>query len=104
MLGARVDQLVVTQLLKEKMPKLLQHMEKCYFDPSMITLQWFSCLFSYNFNFEVLQRLWDVFFLKGDKVLFRISLAIYHLLTQKIMKCSEVTEISKVMEGVQAML
>jgi hypothetical protein len=37
-------------------------------------------------------------------VLFRISLAIYHLLQKKIMKCTEVTDISKVMEGVQAML
>jgi len=86
------------------MPKLLQHMEKNYFDPSQITFQWFSCIFAYNFNFEVLQRLWDVFFIKGDKVLFRISLAIFHLLTPKILKCTEVSEIKKVVEEVQAML
>ena len=40
--------------------------------PSMTTLQWFTCMFSYNFNFEVLQRLWDIIFLKGTKIMFRI--------------------------------
>ena len=80
MVGARVDQKIVQKLIQERMPKLYRHFEECFYDPSMTTLQWFTCLFSYNFNFDVLKRLWDLFFLKGNKILFRISLAIFHIL------------------------
>jgi hypothetical protein len=80
MLGARVDQVIMEEFLREKFPKLMAHFDDIMYMPSMNTMQWFTCLFSYNFNFEVVQRLWDVYFLKGDRMLFRISLAIYHLL------------------------
>ncbi len=52
---------------------------------SMVTLQWFTTLFSYSFNFDVLQRLWDLFFIKGSKILFRISLAIFHLMEDELL-------------------
>ena len=80
MFGAIVDQNVFNELLSSKIPRLSQHFQKCGFDPSMVTLQWFTCLFSYNFNNEVLIRLWDVLFFKGDKILFRVALAIFYLL------------------------
>jgi hypothetical protein len=85
MVGARVDQVIVTQLIKQKMVKLGVHFEKCAFDPGMVTLQWFTCLFSYNFNYDIVLRLWDMFFIKGDKILFRISLAIFHLLQARLL-------------------
>ena len=86
MVGARVDQIIVTELLKQKMLKLGSHFDKNIFDPGMVTLQWFTCLFSYNFNFDIIVRLWDLFFIKGDKILFRISLAIFHLLQPILLK------------------
>lgn len=47
------------------MPELMEHFDNTGFDPAIVTLQWFTCLFAYNFNFDVLVRLWDVYFLKG---------------------------------------
>lgn len=89
MVGALVDQLVVTELLKRRIPLLMEHFKRCNFDPGMLTLQWFTCLFSYNFNAEIIVRLWDVFIIKGAKILFRISLAIFHLLTQSLLQQSD---------------
>ena len=81
MLGARVDTMVLQHLLRERLPKLLSFLEDemNYYIEQDVT-QWFSCLFCYNFNYEVIFRLWDVYFIKGDKALFRFALAIFYIL------------------------
>jgi TBC1 domain family member 10 len=71
----------------------MTHFEEIMYEPSMNTMQWFTCLFCYNFNFEVVSRLWDVYFLKGDRILFRISLAIFHLLERKLLKCQSIPDV-----------
>jgi len=80
MLGALVDMKIVDELLKRELPALYAHFEANFFKVEMSCLQWFTCLFAYNFNLDVVVQLWDLFFLKGQKVLFRISLAIFHMM------------------------
>ena len=70
----------------------------------MLCLQWFTCLFAYNFNVEVLVRLWDVILIKGDKMLFSISLAIFHLLKEKLMKTTDRAQLVHIMESIQSLL
>ena len=104
MVGARVDQQIMEQLIAEKFPRLAAHFQECFYQPSMTTLQWFTCLFAYNFNFEVLQRLWDLIFLKGNKIMFRIALAIFHLLEQPLLKCDQISEILACMDTISSLL
>jgi hypothetical protein len=55
------------------------------FDPAIVTLKWFTCIFSYSFDSDVMLRLWDAFFLKGEKVLFRVTCGIFDLLQTKLL-------------------
>ena len=70
----------------------------------MSTLQWFTCLFAYTFQFEALQRLWDLIFIKGNTVLFSIGLAIFHELEPALMKCENLQSIVKVMDRTSQLL
>lgn len=88
MVGARIDQKIMEQLLAQKFPILVKHFEKCSYEPSMSTLQWFTCLFAYTFQFDSLQRLWDLIFIKGNCVLFSIGLAIFNELEPELIKCT----------------
>lgn len=90
--------------MQEKFPRLVAHLEDIDYDCSINHIQWFTCLFCYSFNFEVLVRLWDVFFLKGDKMLFRISLAIYHLLEKKLLRCKNMMDVKRVLDFLPAVL
>jgi len=54
MVGALIDQRVFVGLLCDKMPDLVEHLESLFFDPSLISFQWFACLFSYNMPLEVI--------------------------------------------------
>jgi hypothetical protein len=49
MIGAKIDQKIMDELLYQKFPRLMAHFEKCQYEPSMSTLQWFTCMFAYTF-------------------------------------------------------
>ena len=104
MVGARVDQNIIELLIREKFPRLQAHLEENFYMASMATLQWFTTLFTYNFNFHVLQRLWDLVFIKGNKILFRISLAIFHLMEEELLECHGIMQINKKMETISSYL
>ena len=48
MLGILVDQKILCSMIAHKMKPLSAHLTKLNLDPSLVTLQWFICLFSYN--------------------------------------------------------
>eukprot|EP01068_Selenidium_serpulae_P010421 Selendium_serpulae@DN5462_c0_g1_i1.p2 len=64
------------RLLEERNPRLFKHLEEESVGPTMYASQWFMTVFTYNFPFEVVVRVWDVFLNEGKKTLFRVALAI----------------------------
>ncbi len=89
MIGVLVDQKIFTQLVREIMSQLSSYIEELNLDLSLVSLQWFVCLFSYNLQPEVSDVIWDHLFLHGSKVLFKAGLAIASLIEKNIMKCEE---------------
>lgn len=63
-------------LMKKHLPKIYEHYKKEQVFPSMYACQWFISIFSVNFKFDTLVRIFDVFLLEGEKILYRIALAI----------------------------
>jgi hypothetical protein len=104
MAGVITDQNILCDLVQELLPDLWYHLEENMFEPKIVIFQWFSCLFAYNFSFDVISRIWDLFFLKGSKILFRVSLAILHIMKPKIMRVSAFDEIMKVFDSIPAQL
>lgn len=47
----------------------------------------------------MLQKLWDVIFIKGTKMLFSITLAIFDLLEPKLLECESIQEIVRIMDA-----
>uniref|UniRef100_T1J8X5 TBC1 domain family member 2B n=1 Tax=Strigamia maritima TaxID=126957 RepID=T1J8X5_STRMM len=76
LIGAQADQLVLKDLLREKLPKLSEHLEKHDIELCTVTLNWFLALFFDCVPFRTLLRIWDCFLLEGPKVLFRFSIAL----------------------------
>lgn len=66
-------------LFKKYMPKLHQHMLDIYMIPQIYATQWFMTLFSVNLPIECIVRIWDIYIVEGQKILFRTALAILKL-------------------------
>ncbi|CDW83987.1 tbc domain-containing protein [Stylonychia lemnae] len=99
MVGALIDQKIFYDIFKEKIPDLCNHLESVGFDPSLLAFQWLVCLLSFNLPQEVSVRVWDLFFLKGTKTIFRISLALLHLMKNELMQTTDFAEIFEILEA-----
>ena len=79
MIGAQVDQRVLSDIMSDKYPKVMAHFQQFRIDLSLITFNWFLTLYVDNTNIDVVLAFWDSFFYEGDKVLFRFALAIFRI-------------------------
>ena len=82
---------VVERLVARHLPKLQRHFDREGLHVSMDATQWVITLFSNIFPFDLVTRVWDVFFHEGWKVFFRVSLA--------LLKLNQRTLLSKDFEG-----
>ncbi|RLN56430.1 hypothetical protein BBJ29_007971 [Phytophthora kernoviae] len=79
-------------LFKQLMPQLSAHLENEGLHPTMYLTQWFLTLFTYNFPFEFVTRVWDAFLHEGWKIIFRVALA--------LLKTSQKTLLSSKFEAI----
>ena len=86
-------------MFKEKIPDLCSHLEDAGFDPSLLAFQWLVCFLSYNLPEAVSYRVWDLFFLKGPKIIFRISLALLHMMKKYLMRSKDFGDIFETLES-----
>eukprot|EP00117_Sycon_ciliatum_P018867 scpid6824/ scgid17288/ TBC1 domain family member 2B len=76
LVGAQADQLLMKELLEEKLPMLSQHLDFYGIDVAMVTFNWCLTVFVDAVPTETLLRIWDCLLFEGSRVLFRFSLAI----------------------------
>ena len=104
MVGTYTDQVVLTNLIRMCLPSVYKKLaEASHVDPRVadsvdletdpvtasVTLQWFLCLFVNTLRPEVTLRIWDIFFNEGDKVLFKIALALFKQVERKLMEATD---------------
>eukprot|EP00350_Pseudokeronopsis_sp_OXSARD2_P011939 CAMPEP_0170552312 /NCGR_PEP_ID=MMETSP0211-20121228/10203_1 /TAXON_ID=311385 /ORGANISM="Pseudokeronopsis sp., Strain OXSARD2" /LENGTH=149 /DNA_ID=CAMNT_0010859939 /DNA_START=1044 /DNA_END=1493 /DNA_ORIENTATION=- len=99
MVGVITDQRIFYEVFKQKMPDLEAHLISLGFDPALLAFQWFVCFFSYNLPIDILTRIWDMFFLKGIKIIFRITLALLCLMKEELMQTEEFGEVFDILES-----
>lgn len=89
MIGIMIDQKVFSSLVKAIDPQLCNYLKQINLDPSLVSLQWFICLFSNNLQPDVSDIIWDYLFLSRSKTLFKAGIAIMLLIEKNLLKCSE---------------
>ncbi|KAF9437294.1 hypothetical protein BGZ76_001300 [Entomortierella beljakovae] len=87
LLSPQADQRVLRELVQEIMPRLYSHFQEMHVDLTAITFSWFLTLFTDCLPVETLLRVWDVFFVEGMLVVFRIAIAILWMNEKDILKC-----------------
>jgi len=68
--------------------------------PSMYAAQWFITLFTVNFKYEILVRIFDFFLCEGIKVVYRLGLAIMKINEEKFLKAKQLEEIMGIFKSV----
>ncbi|XP_065131387.1 TBC1 domain family member 2A isoform X2 [Paramisgurnus dabryanus] len=93
LVGCQADQLVLKDLMWEKLPRLMAHLESQKVDVSLITVEWFLVLFVDSLPSRILFKVWDAFLSEGIKVIFRYALALFKYREEAILKIQDSAEI-----------
>ncbi|KAK4835345.1 hypothetical protein QYF36_008610 [Acer negundo] len=80
MIESQVDQLVFEELVRERFPKLVNHLDYLGVQVAWVTGPWFLSIFMNMLPWESVLRVWDVLLFEGTRVmLFRTALALMEL-------------------------
>ena len=84
--GLRKKLYIFIKLLEKFVPKIYNKLKEKEVVPTMYASQWFFTLFTNTFPFEIIVRIFDCFFLEGEKIIYRIALAIFKIREKKLLK------------------
>ncbi|CAN8287388.1 unnamed protein product [Cochlearia groenlandica] len=80
MIESQVDQLVFEELMRERFPKLVNHLDYLGVQVAWISGPWFLSIFVNILPWECVMRMWDVLLFEGNRVvLFRTAFALMEL-------------------------
>ncbi|GLT70068.1 hypothetical protein SLA2020_421690 [Shorea laevis] len=80
MIESQVDQLVFEELVRERFPKLVNHLDYLGVQVAWVTGPWFLSIFMNMLPWESVLRVWDVLLFEGNRVMLcRTALALMEL-------------------------
>jgi len=88
LLQLKQDSAIFDYLLQEQNIPVYSHLKSknLNIDVILFTTRWFMTLYTQSLCWETVVRVWDVFFLKGIRFIFKAGLAILKLYTPEIIK------------------
>ena len=76
LLGVLIDLNVFKFLMRDRLPKLCNHLETFNFDLDILVTKWLIVLFVNHLPLDAELAVWDLFLIKGSTVLFRVALTL----------------------------
>ncbi|KAI3421000.1 hypothetical protein GPALN_014627 [Globodera pallida] len=104
LLGSVVDQRVLLDLVQDKMPTLHTHLQKLEVDLSLFTLSWFLTVFVDVLSHNIYIKIFDVFLLEGNKVLFRFALALLKMAEQRLLECASLSGVQHCLSSLSTLI
>lgn len=93
MRGLRRDIIVIEELIRTKLPDVHLRLKEFDVDLSWICSEWLLCLFCTAFPITTTLRIWDCLFYEGDKIIFRITLALFKMNQEKLIELNSLESI-----------
>ena len=97
--GLRRRLFIFLKLVKKFMPKIYEKLIKNNIYPTMYASQWFFTCYTNCFPFDIIVRIFDSYLLEGEKIIYRIALAIFKLKENEILKEKNFETIMEVLKN-----
>jgi len=101
MAGIRADGALISEILSEKAPRLSEHLRSTdlHLDiVATVATNWLLVIFiDPSIDITVTLKIWDAFLFEGNKVLIRWCIAIFMYNEDKLLKCSDSSQVMQVL-------
>ena len=84
-------------LLREKLNKVYEHLNKLEINPELYLIPWLEKLFTQSLDYNILLHMFDLYLLNGEYILFQTALTIIKLLEEDLIDLT-VSEIFKTLK------
>lgn len=99
LLVAQADQRVLLDLVERFLPDVAAHLLDTDVDLSLISFGWFLSLFTDSLHIQTLLRVWDLIFVLGSSVMFRVALALLQINSAEIFACDSASDMYALLRG-----
>ncbi len=76
------------QIFHHNLPELCEQFESEGILPQHYFIEWVMTLFAKSLNLQVASRVWDLYMLDGDIILFQVAVALLKLISKEVQQCS----------------
>ena len=83
---------IFKQLLFHNLPELCSNLELLNVLPEDYFDEWNQTIFSKNFNVDISMKIWDLFVVQGEKIIFDAGIALMKELEEELNNCEEKEE------------
>ena len=73
------------QLFRHYLPELYQHFENESVTPDLYFMEWSMTLFSKRLSFDVCGRVWDVYLVIGEELIYRAAVALLRCMNEELL-------------------
>ena len=84
---------IFKQLLFHNLPDLCSHLELLNVLPEDYFDEWNETIFCKNFNIDIAMKIWDLFVVQGEKIVFDAGIALMKEMQDDILDCEEKEEV-----------
>ena len=98
--GLRKRFYVFIKLLQKFMPKIYNKLIELNIYPTMYASQWFFTCFSNCLPFNIVVRIFDCFLLEGEKIIYRVALALFKLKEKSIIKKKNFEDVMEILKSI----
>ena len=96
--GLRKRFYIMVKLLRKFMPNIYDKLVEFKINPTMYASQWFFTCFSNCLSFNIVVRIFDCFLLEGEKIIYRVALALFKLKEKSLLKAKSFETIMEKMK------
>ncbi|KAJ2851306.1 hypothetical protein IWW36_001203 [Coemansia brasiliensis] len=107
MMGVQADQLVLEQLVAQRLPQLSAHLHgrlRGSAPLAPVTVTWFLTLFCDCLSRPHRLRVWDVLFVRGYSVMFQASLGLLELCQPSLLQCTTPSAVYSLLQNVAVLV
>ena len=97
--GLRKRLYIFLKLIEKYMPKIYEKLISKKIYPTMYASQWFVTCYTNCLPFDIVVRVFDCYLLEGEKILYRVALALFKLKENEILNSKKFESIMEILKN-----